>query len=244
MLYHMRVSDKWHGREETVEGYNRTFKIVKLKDKLSSLRQLISNQSLALFPDFQQKLSVLKVLGYVNEDGTVTLKGRVACELNTCECIIATEMIFQNILEPLNPPEAAGLLSALVFQEVNEEGDRPLTTRMEAAKSLMMASCEAFMKLQAEEGVALDPDDKPLLNFGLSGPVYNWARDTPFRDITLMTSTQEGTIVRCIMRLEELMKEIRNASRVIGNQSLYHQMESASICIKRDIVFAASLYWT
>jgi superfamily II RNA helicase len=36
--------------------------------------------------------------------------------MNTCDELIATEMIFNNILEPLNPPEAAALLSALVFQ--------------------------------------------------------------------------------------------------------------------------------
>jgi antiviral helicase SKI2 len=44
------------------------------------------------------------------------LKGRVACEMNTCDELIAAEMLFTNVLEPLNPPEAAAVLSALVFQ--------------------------------------------------------------------------------------------------------------------------------
>jgi antiviral helicase SKI2 len=35
---------------------------------------------------------------------------------------------------------------------------------------------------------------------------------------------------------------VRNAARVVGNPSLYRKMEAASQCIKRDIVFAASLY--
>lgn len=47
---------------------------------------------------------------------TVTLKGRVACEMNTCNELLATEGIFSNILEPLNPPEAAAILAAFVFQ--------------------------------------------------------------------------------------------------------------------------------
>lgn len=47
---------------------------------------------------------------------TVSLKGRVACEMNTCDELIATELLFFNVLEPLNPPEVAALLSALVFQ--------------------------------------------------------------------------------------------------------------------------------
>lgn len=36
------------------------------------------------------------------------LKGRVACEINTCDELIATEMVFENVLESLNPPEIAG----------------------------------------------------------------------------------------------------------------------------------------
>ena len=44
------------------------------------------------------------------------MKGRVACEMNTCDELLASEMLFTNVLEPLNPPEAAAVLSALVFQ--------------------------------------------------------------------------------------------------------------------------------
>ena len=36
------------------------------------------------------------------------LKGRVACEINTCDELIATEMVFENVLESLDPPEIAG----------------------------------------------------------------------------------------------------------------------------------------
>ena len=36
---------------------------------------------------------------------TVTMKGRVACEMNTCDELIASEMLLTNVLEPLNPPE-------------------------------------------------------------------------------------------------------------------------------------------
>lgn len=50
------------------------------------------------------------------DSSTVSLKGRVACEMNTCDELLATEVLFQNILDPLNPPEIAALLSAFVFQ--------------------------------------------------------------------------------------------------------------------------------
>ena len=36
--------------------------------------------------------------------------------MNTCDELLATEVLFLNVLEPLNPPEIAALLSAFVFQ--------------------------------------------------------------------------------------------------------------------------------
>lgn len=49
-------------------------------------------------------------------------------------------------------------------------------------------------------------------------------------------------IVRCIQRLEETCRDVRNAARVIGDPVLFQKMQEASKLIKRDIVFAASLY--
>ena len=64
----------------------------------------------------------------------------------------------------------------------------------------------------------------------------------PFAEITALTDVQEGIIVRCIQRLYELLRDVRNAARIIGDPRLFNKMEEAMGIIKRDIVFAASLY--
>lgn len=51
-----------------------------------------------------------------------------------------------------------------------------------------------------------------------------------------------GIIVRCIQRLNETCQDVRNAAKIIGDPVLHQKMEEASTLIKRDIVFAASLY--
>lgn len=206
------------------------------------MRYYISNENLALFPDFRQRLAVLRHLGYVDGADTVLMKGRVACEMNTCDELLASEILYQNILDPLNPPEAAAVLSALVFQEKTDEVS-PLTTRMEAAREQMEGLLRQLTVLLEEDfGLAVDNEARPSLNFGLAAAVYEWARGTSFRDITAMTTVHEGSIVRCMTRLDDLCRDFRNAARVIGNPTLYRKMEAASQCIRRDIVFAASMY--
>jgi antiviral helicase SKI2 len=80
------------------------------------------------------------------------------------------------------------------------------------------------------------------VNLTLVDVVYEWARGVSFADITRMTLVQEGSIVKCITRLDELFREVRNAARIIGNPALYRKMEQASESVKRDVIFAASLY--
>lgn len=64
----------------------------------------------------------------------------------------------------------------------------------------------------------------------------------PFSEITNLTDVQEGIIVRTIQRLHETLCDVRNAARLIGDRTLAQKMEEAVGMIKRDIVFAASLY--
>ena len=72
---------------------------------------------------------------------------------------------------------------------------------------------------------------------------YAWAKGIPFSKICEMTEIAEGTIVRVITRLDEACRELRDAARVIGDADLWSKMEKCMELIRRDIVFAASLYF-
>lgn len=58
--------------------------------------------------------------------------------------------------------------------------------------------------------------------------------EQPFEQITSLTDVAEGTIVRVITRLDETCREVRDASRVIGDAELFKKMEECQIKIKRD----------
>jgi len=64
----------------------------------------------------------------------------------------------------------------------------------------------------------------------------------PFCEIMEFTDVQEGIIVRCIQQLNEILRDVKNAAHLIGDPVLKQKMQEASDAVKRDIVFAASLY--
>lgn len=57
-----------------------------------------------------------------------------------------------------------------------------------------------------------------------------------------LTNVQEGIIVRCIQRTDELLKDLVAAAKLIGDIELVSKLQQASKCIRRDIVFSVSLY--
>jgi len=53
-----------------------------IRQKIEELRNKMSDQNLELLPDYEQRIDVLKDLGFIDENGNVQLKGRVACEVS------------------------------------------------------------------------------------------------------------------------------------------------------------------
>jgi antiviral helicase SKI2 len=234
-----------HGCARCTAARQPVERIALLRDKLHHIDHVLSNENLSLFPDFTNKLEVLRHLEYTSSsDAIVQLKGRVACEVNTCDELILTELVFENVLEPLTTEESVALLSAFVFQQRGVDDAPELSSTMIDAKEKLERIATNVCAVQMQHGLELDPIEyvEERLNFGMMHVVYEWARGVPFSSICELTVVEEGTIVRCITRLDETCREVRNIARIIGDPTLYHKMEEASSMIKRDIVFATSLY--
>jgi ATP-dependent RNA helicase DOB1 len=69
-----------------------------------------------------------------------------------------------------------------------------------------------------------------------------WVNGASFLKICSMTTIFEGNLIRYIRRLEELLRQMSCAAKAMGNTSLEEKFNEGIVKIKRDIVFAASLY--
>ncbi|KUL89142.1 hypothetical protein ZTR_05967 [Talaromyces verruculosus] len=216
-----------------------------VKENISQLRQLMSDQNLQLLPDYEQRVEVLKELGFVDAESRVMLKGKVACEIHSADELVLTELVLENVLAEYEPEEIVALLSAFVFQE-KTENEPTLTPRLEKGKEAIIRIADKVNDFQILHQVILSSEDsndftsKP--RFGLTEVVYEWAKGMSFNRITDLTDVMEGTIVRCITRLDETCREVKNAAKLVGDPTLYLKMQQAQELIKRDVIFAASLY--
>jgi len=208
------------------------------------LKHRMSDAALQQMPDYETRVRVLERLSYVDGQQTVAMKGKVACEIQSADELLATELIFSGLLGELDECEAIAVLSALIFQEKTDNRPEGLPAKLVQAQEELTAMAWSLGELQQGLGLPTSPDDyvRETLNWGLVEVVYEWARGVPFAEICGFTDVMEGSIVRTIVRLDETCREFRDAARVMGDAKLFKQMQAASLAIKRDVVFAGSLY--
>jgi len=218
-----------------------------LARRCRALERELSDASLAALPEFRQRLDLLAALGYVDaSDGTVTLKGRAACEVNSVQCeLLATESVFRGLLAGLEPAEVAALFSAMVFQEKSDVApDLSSAPALRAAARDLDALAREVARAQASHGLQVEEDEyaRDKLHWGLAEAVLAWARGASFAAAAALTDAPEGSIVRCVVRLDQAMRELQDCARVMGDTRLFAQARAASAAIKRDVIFSASLY--
>jgi len=118
-----------------------------IKENILSLRQLMSDQNLQLLPDYEQRIQVLKDLGFIDDGSRVELKGKVACEIHSADELVLTELVLENVLADYTPEEIVALLSAFVFQEKTDV-EPTLTASLERGVAAIVKISEKVNEIQ------------------------------------------------------------------------------------------------
>ncbi|KAH9065893.1 antiviral helicase [Lactarius vividus] len=145
-----------------------------LRDNIANLKLAISDQNLELVPDYEQRVEVLKELKFLESNSTVSLKGRVACEINSVNELVLTELILENTLAAYEPEEVVALLSSFVFQEKTAV-EPVFPPRLEDGRDALQAILDRVAQVQDWHKVVSD-EHRWSLNFGLMEAVYEWAK--------------------------------------------------------------------
>lgn len=214
-----------------------------LLDSIKALKKHIKDtNSILQMDELKNRKRVLRRLGYCNEDGVIEMKGRVACEISTGDELLLTEMIFNGAFNDISVDQCVALLSCFVFEEKSDENSK-LKEELAAPLRMMRESAQRIAKVSIE--CKLNVDEEDYVNSfrpELMDVVYAWCKGAKFSQLCKLTEVFEGSIIRCMRRLEELLRQMCQAAKSIGNTDLENKFAEGINKIKRDIVFANSLY--
>ena len=136
---------------------------LELKERARLLRdEARSCQTMAMKDDLKKMKRVLKKLGHVDANGVIQTKGRTACELNTADELVVTELIFTGVFKSLTVEQCVALLSSMTYDERNKDDDDPT----KGLKSFLLNPfyklqevAKTVAKVQASCGLDVDEDE-------------------------------------------------------------------------------------
>lgn len=231
-----------HSSSDLADIYTRYLEKLQLETELKSAKQELKDaKSLLQMDDLKNRKRVLRRLGYCTNADVIEFKGRVACELSSGDELLITEMIFNGTFNDLSPAHCAALLSCFVCDDkcpelnMDKELEAPFKQMQDFARRIAKVSKECKMEIDEDQYIE---KFKPTL----MEVVLKWCKGASFLQICQMTDVFEGNVIRCMRRLEELMRQMVQASKTIGNTDLENKFSEGIRLLKRDIVFAASLY--
>ncbi|KAM7192853.1 ATP-dependent RNA helicase mtr4 [Naviculisporaceae sp. PSN 640] len=213
-------------------------KIKEKKKEISKANDIIQNDELKC------RKRVLRRLGFINEADVCQMKARVACEISSTEGheLVLAELLFDGFFNELSPEMTAAVISCFIFDEkveaakpLKEELAKPFRQIQTQAQKVAKVSVEAKMDVNVEEYAK-------SFKWELMETVLAWANGQPFAEICKMTNVYEGSLIRLFRRLEELLRQMAEASKVMGNEDLKEKFELALTKVRRDIVSFNSLY--
>lgn len=99
------------------------------------------------------------------------------------------------------------------MNRLKEDLLNPLKVLYEQARRIVKISTECKILMDEQEYI-------DSLRHDLVDVVYAWCQGASFSQICKMTSIYEGSIIRAIRNLEELLRQMCLAAKAIGNEML------------------------
>ncbi|KAA8649125.1 hypothetical protein EYZ11_000678 [Aspergillus tanneri] len=238
------LSNPLHNSPRLPELYEQYSEKVDLGSQIKATKKKIAEaMSIMQLDELKCRKRVLRRFGFINEAEVVQLKARVACEISTGDELMLSELLFNGFFNNLTPEQTAAVLSVFVFEEKTKE--TPALTRDELAKPLkeIQAQARIIAKVSQESKLAVNEEEYvQSFHWELMEVIYEWANGKSFADICRMTDVYEGSLIRVFRRLEECLRQMAQASKVMGSEELESNFETALTKVRRDIVAAQSLY--
>ncbi|KAJ5569905.1 uncharacterized protein N7459_009335 [Penicillium hispanicum] len=238
------LSNPLHNSPRLAELYDQYAEKVNLSSQIKTTKKKIAEaMSIIQLDELKCRKRVLRRFGFINDDEVVQLKARVACEISTGDELMLSELLFNGFFNNLTPEQTAAIMSVFVFEEKVKEA--PALTKDELAKPLkeIQSQARTIAKVSQESKMAINEDEYvQSFHWELMEVMYDWANGKSFAEICKMTDVYEGSLIRVFRRLEECLRQMAQAAKVMGSEDLESKFETALTKVRRDIVAAQSLY--
>ena len=224
------------------EHYKQYQKYQKITEKINELMGELKPENLLHYKEFKTRLNILQNLKYVNEDNSLTLKGKAAREIGTTDCVLITELLTSDILASLSDENVIGFISGFSSNKNEIELNEPnISKDFSVAVKKFSDIYEKIYELEKSYNFEENKFNRRM-TFEFSEAMKNWMKGKKFFDILNLTELEEGKLYNLIMRIFLMLEEIGNFYSVLGNVEQSQRFSELKNKLMRGIMSLQSLY--
>jgi len=240
---------------ERVEGFKESFAIIKkvvdAENEQKDVKAQIEYYKNHVLDDVKCVVDILRRGKYIDEDDKLTERGLIAIEINNCNPLVFTEMLFSRSLEECTFEEIVGVVAAFIDEkslsnhEVSPKGLSGSISEKVIDNLYSLQDEYEYLK-GVESEYSFNIPQKRELNYEVKldfvVPAYLWAKGFSVNNVYQCTDIYEGNFVKGILRITSILEDIVSIAESLGYHKLLKVLEGYEDKLIRDVVTVNSLY--
>jgi superfamily II RNA helicase len=226
-----------------------------LQDEIDQLRYELGEED----PDQIAKQKFLRSLGYLTDEDTLTLKGRIAREIHSTHPVLLTELLLHAVFKTASPAVAGTILSSFTVPRKSSSSSSAFSSSsqsqvrtsfpvetMEEIRAVVKDKTAHCIHMEEEAGIQSKETELWYDTFTTEYEPFFWQwmqPDTTFCEWVKQTGWEEGILVRWILRTTEFCRELQSIFETIGNEELCEKCKEIEAQIQRNMIATRSIYW-
>ncbi|VTZ66196.1 ATP-dependent RNA helicase, putative [Plasmodium chabaudi chabaudi] len=172
----------------------------------------------------------------------VTMKGQIASAILSVDELVISELFFSNFFSKYTYDYICAFLSCFVYDESSKEITINDPILIEGYQQITKTATIIANKMN-QCGMNINVKEYlEKFKSAIMPIVLLWARGHSFMDILADSQIYEGSIIRTLRRLDELLRQMICAFRGINNDNMCETLTTATKKLRRGIPFSPSLY--
>ncbi len=197
--------------------------------KAEQLTKNIANEKDIYWNKFKNHRAVLTKLGYLENDFP-TEKGMLCSTIRAENELYIAEMLLSGILDDLTPAQLSAVVCSVITEDLRGDvfPSQPLSHPTRKALNQLKNVRKKIAIVQRD----YDIDTEMYINSYYSPLIEMWVEGLSWEELTCMTQSSEGDVVRVFKRTIDILRQIANAQYI--NPQLNETAKDAIKAILRE----------
>ena len=217
-------------------------KYTKATKKIKEVEEDLKPENMEYYNEFNERIKLLKEMKYINDDNTLTLKGKAAREICSADCVIISEILTSDIMINLKDEDAVAFLSGFLSNKnLIDEADPKINEDLSTAYEKFKRILDLIINKETEKNYEESKYNRRFVS-EMTKAMRSWMLGDNFGEICILNDIEEGKLHNLILRMFLFLEEIKNFFTVLGNVDQSNRYKEIKIKILRGIMEVQSLY--